>query len=121
MLEIGRGYGLSLEDGTLAASTVTLPYGAAFAWVSMVLVAPEHAAAAMRHACCGGHSRIFRRARAAVLDATPAGHEVYAEEGFRDTWGFQAVRPRCLQDEWRRRYGGSPTAGATRLVTHPGT
>ena len=90
MLEIGRGYGLSLADGTLAASTVTLPYGAAFAWVSMVLVLPEHRRR-------GYATRLLRRAledlsaerRAAVLDATPAGHEVYAEEGFRDTWGFK--------------------------------
>ena len=90
MLEIGRGYGLSLADGTLAASTVTLPYGAAFAWVSMVLVGPEYRRR-------GYATRLLRRAledlsaerRAAVLDATPAGHEVYAEEGFRDTWGFK--------------------------------
>ena len=90
MLEIGRGYGLSLADGTLAASTITLPYGADFAWVSMVLVLPEHRRR-------GYATRLLRRAledlsadrRAAVLDATPAGHEVYAEEGFRDTWGFK--------------------------------
>jgi hypothetical protein len=24
-----------------------------------------------------------------ILDATPAGHEVYLQEGFRDTWGFR--------------------------------
>lgn len=90
MLEIGRGYGLSLADGTLAASTMTLPYGAAFGWVSMVLVLPEYRRR-------GYATRLLRRAledlsaerRAAVLDATPAGHEVYAEEGFRDTWGFK--------------------------------
>jgi len=90
MLEIGRGYGLSLADGTLAASTITLPYGASFAWVSMVLVLPEHRRR-------GYATHLLRRAlgdlsaerRAAVLDATPAGHEVYSEEGFRDTWGFK--------------------------------
>jgi GNAT superfamily N-acetyltransferase len=104
MLEIGRGYGLSLADGTLAASTVTLPYGVAFAWVSMVLVLPEYRRR-------GYATRLLRRAledlsaerRAAVLDATPAGHEVYAEEGFRDTWGFkrfalEAFRPHGAVD-----------------------
>lgn len=40
MLEIGRGWGISLADGTLAASTLILPYGA-FAWISMVLVLPR--------------------------------------------------------------------------------
>jgi GNAT superfamily N-acetyltransferase len=90
MLELGRGYGLSLAGGTLAASTVTLPYGADFAWVSMVLVLPEHRRR-------GYATLLLRRAledlkgehRIAVLDATPAGHEVYSQEGFRDTWGFR--------------------------------
>jgi GNAT superfamily N-acetyltransferase len=99
MLEIGRGYGLSLSDGTLAATTLALPYGARFAWVSMVLVLPEHRRK-------GYATQLLKRAladldadqRAAILDATPAGHEVYAEEGFRDTWGFrrfalEALRP----------------------------
>lgn len=90
MLELGRGYGLSLADGTLAASTLTLPYGERFAWVSMVLVLPEHRRK-------GYATQLLRRAlddlrsdgRAAVLDATPAGHDVYAQEGFRDSWGFR--------------------------------
>ena len=42
MLGCGRGWGIALADGTLAASTVVLPYGGRFAWVSMVLVLPEH-------------------------------------------------------------------------------
>lgn len=111
MLQIGRGYGLSLVDGTLAASTVTLPYGAAFAWVSMVLVLPEHRRR-------GYATRLLRRAledlsaerRAAVLDATPAGHEVYAEEGFRDTWGFK----RFALDAFKTK-GAVDTAGVRAL------
>jgi len=99
MLEIGRGYGLSLADGTLAASTVTLPYGEHFAWISMVLVLPDHRR-------MGYATRLLRRAladlqaerRAAVLDATPAGREVYAQEGFGGTWGFQRYEVRALRD-----------------------
>jgi hypothetical protein len=90
MLGLGQGFGLSGADGSLVASIVVLPYGTEFAWMSMVLVAPEH----RRH---GYASRMLRRALAylqsrglaAVLDATPAGHEVYIQEGLRDTWGFQ--------------------------------
>jgi hypothetical protein len=56
----------------------------------MVLVSPGHRR-------LGYASRVLRRALAylqsrglaAVLDATPAGHEVYVQEGLRDTWGFQ--------------------------------
>ena len=90
MLEIGTGFGLTLADGTLAATTLILPYGWRFAWVSMVLVLPEHrrkgyATRLLKSALAG----LAKMNRAAVLDATPAGHAVYAAEGFRDTWGFR--------------------------------
>jgi GNAT superfamily N-acetyltransferase len=89
MLELGEGWGLALPDGTLAASTLALPYGK-FAWLSMVLVLPGQRRR-------GYASRLLRAALAAlergglapVLDATPAGREVYRREGFRDTWTFR--------------------------------
>jgi ribosomal protein S18 acetylase RimI-like enzyme len=89
MLEIGHGWGVSLDDGTLAASTLVLPYGR-FAWVSMVLVLPEHrrkgyATQLLRKAL----AELENRALTPILDATPAGREVYVQEGFRDTWGFR--------------------------------
>jgi GNAT superfamily N-acetyltransferase len=101
MLELGRGWGLVLADGTLAASTILLPYGRDFAWVSMVLVLPEH-----RGRGCA--TRLLRRTLAEagreryalVLDATPAGREVYLKEGFRDAWGFRRMalaRPPALE------------------------
>lgn len=88
MLAIGRGWGLSIAE-TLVASTLVLPYGG-FAWISMVLVLPDHRRK-------GYASRLLRVAlddlRASnlkpVLDATPAGREVYRQEGFRDTWTFK--------------------------------
>ena len=90
MLGFGRGYGLTLGDGTLAATTITLPYGERFAWVSMVLVLPEHRRK-------GYASQLLNAAladlgtanRAAILDATPAGRTVYAQEGFVDDWKFK--------------------------------
>ncbi len=89
MLGFGRGWGIALDDGTLAASTLVLPYNG-FAWVAMVLVHPEHRKK-------GFATRLLRAAlaemqaqkRIALLDATPAGHEVYAREGFREFWGFK--------------------------------
>jgi ribosomal protein S18 acetylase RimI-like enzyme len=58
--------------------------------MSMVLVAPEFRR-------LGYASRLLRRAIAylqarrltPLLDATPAGHDVYLQEGLRDTWSFQ--------------------------------
>lgn len=90
MLGFGRGWGITLEDGTLAASTLVLPYGADFAWIAMVLVLPEQRRK-------GFASRLLKKAlsenaksgRASILDATPAGREVYRLEGFKDTWGFR--------------------------------
>ena len=89
LLELGHGWGVSLAEGTLIASTLVLPYGD-FAWISMVLVHPAHRRQ-------GYASRLLRtaladlRARALtpVLDATPAGREVYRQEGFRDAWTFK--------------------------------
>jgi ribosomal protein S18 acetylase RimI-like enzyme len=90
MLGFGRGWGISALDGTLAASTVALPYGADFSWIAMVLVLPEHrrkgyASRLLRVAL----AEIAKHKRVALLDATPAGHEVYLQEGFRDFWGFK--------------------------------
>jgi ribosomal protein S18 acetylase RimI-like enzyme len=89
MLGIGRGWGITLADGTLAASTLVLPFES-FAWISMVLVLP-----AQRRK--GYATRLLRTALGdlasqnltPVLDATPAGRAVYRLEGFRDTWTFK--------------------------------
>ena len=96
MLEMGEGWGLS-AGGELVASTLVIPYGD-FAWVSMVLVSPKsrrqgHATRLLRTAL----TRLAERKLIPVLDATPAGREVYRQEGFRDTWTFKRLvleRPR---------------------------
>jgi GNAT superfamily N-acetyltransferase len=88
MLEIGHGWGITAE-GRLAASTLVLPFES-FAWVSMVLVLPAHRRK-------GYATRLLRIALAdlrnrgltPILDATPAGREVYRQEGFHDTWSFK--------------------------------
>ena len=97
MLALGRGWGIDAVDDAgelrLAASAVVLPYGSGFAWLSMVLVLPEfrrrgYASQLLRHAL----AELAAQGMAAVLDATPAGHAVYVQEGFRDTWGYARYR-----------------------------
>ncbi len=97
MLDLGHGWGIDAPAGEaparLAASIVILPYGNAFAWVSMVLVAPAfrgrgYAQRLLRHAL----GAIARNGSGGVLDATPAGHPVYRQEGFIDSWGFRRLR-----------------------------
>jgi GNAT superfamily N-acetyltransferase len=95
LLAAGRGRGLSRADGTVVASTVALPYGAAdgtgraFAWIGMVLVLPT----------CRGQglaSHLMREVLewlaterlVPVLDATPAGYPVYRRQGFVDAWSL---------------------------------
>jgi GNAT superfamily N-acetyltransferase len=95
-LEYGTVYALRSDTGRVIATAATLPYGG-FAWISMVLVAPEH-----RRKALG--TKLLRRCiedlleqnLVPVLDATPAGREVYRPLGFRDSWGFHrfAVRER---------------------------
>jgi GNAT superfamily N-acetyltransferase len=93
MLEQGTGWGLEAPDRTLVASTLILPYGGGdFAWISMVLVLPGdrgrgHATRLLRVAI----AELGRRGLTPVLDATPAGREVYLQEGFADAWGFQRL------------------------------
>ncbi len=90
MLGFGRGWGITTADGMLAASTLALPYGKRFAWVAMVLVLPEHrrrgyATQLLRVAL----TDLGKQGQTAILDATPAGLEVYLQEGFSGRWGFK--------------------------------
>ena len=102
MLSMGRGWGISVA-GTLVASTLVLYYGA-FAWISMVLVLPEHRRK-------GHASRLLRialehlraRGMTPILDATPAGREVYRQEGFHDTWTFKRYQRKSGTDQDFRR------------------
>jgi GNAT superfamily N-acetyltransferase len=108
LLSAGRGFGLWNRGGELVATAMTLPYGARFGWISMVLVhAPDRGR--------GLASRLMRRCietlRAEgivpVLDATPAGREVYRRIGFRDAWSMRRLRCRAA----------APSADATSSVT----
>ena len=116
LLHLGQGFGIRVPDATghevLAASAIVLPYGDAFAWVSMVLVLPEfrrrgYASVLLRHAI----GELAGRGLTPILDATPAGHEVYLQEGFADTWGF--ARYRC------ERCGSQPAIAARAASTRP--
>jgi GNAT superfamily N-acetyltransferase len=104
MLEIGKGAGL-YEAQRLVATAVALPYDAAapqsrpIGFVSMVLVTPawrrRGLATWLTERCARALERL---GRVPVLDATPAGQEVYRKLGFTDgialdRWRAERVRP----------------------------
>jgi GNAT superfamily N-acetyltransferase len=83
LLRLGHGFA-ARDGGRVVATALALPYPPSFGWVSMVLV---HGPYRRR----GLATRLVERATAAltaaglvpVLDATPAGAEVYGRMGFR--------------------------------------
>jgi len=106
-LELGSAMSVKTGDGRLAATAATLPYPSGFGWISMVLVT---GAFRRRGIATRLLERCIERLRAAhsvpVLDATPAGREVYKLLGFRDGWPIQ---------RWRRRADGPlPSSNGTR-------
>lgn len=111
-LDLGRAFAVKDPEGRLAATAATLPYPSGFGWISMVLVAGPFRRQ-------GIATRLLERCMRAlqgdgmvpVLDATPAGREVYRPLGFRDGWAItrwrwpggsrsgSAARP-LQQDDW---------------------
>ena len=85
LLGAGAGFGIRNTAGRVIATSLALPYPPDFGWVSLVLVHEPYRRRGLA-------TRLMRRAvevlRAAnlvpMLDATPAGREVYATLGFAD-------------------------------------
>jgi ribosomal protein S18 acetylase RimI-like enzyme len=89
-LNIGKVYAIRTGSGRVIATAAILPYGGQFAWISMVLVTREYQrrglATQLLRRCIGDLQTAHL---VPVLDATPAGREVYRGLGFVDTWSFQ--------------------------------
>ena len=91
MLANGAGFGLTTAGGKLVASALALPYDG-FAWVCMVLVAPDHRGQGIAtDLMCRVLDDLGRRGVMAGLDATPAGREAYKHLGFEDVYGLERL------------------------------
>ena len=92
-LDLGRGFAVRDSSGRLAATAATLPYPSGFGWISMVLVAKAFQrrgiATRLLERCI---EALQEEGRVPVLDATPAGREVYKPLGFRDGWPIMRWR-----------------------------
>lgn len=88
-IERGHTFGLREADGRLVASAAALPYDGPFGFIAMVLVTADRRRRGIATQLvdrCIGHLRDL--GLTPVLDATPAGVEVYARQGFRTQFGL---------------------------------
>lgn len=101
-LERGTVFGLSGADGRPVATGAILPYENTFAWIGMVLVTAARRRARLGtrilEMCCAA---VTQRQLVAVLDATPAGEQVYRPLGFEPIFGLT---------RWQGEGGGRATA-----------
>ena len=88
-LDRGTVFGLPDAGRQPVATGAILPYGDAFAWISMVLVTAarrrQRLGTCILKTCC---AELARRGLVAVLDATPAGERVYRPLGFEPMFGL---------------------------------
>ena len=86
----GNAIGVRDDAGRLVASAAALPYDGAVGWIAMVLVDADHRhrgwASRLVAACV---ETLTRSGRAPLLDATPAGAEVYRRSGFVAGFAFE--------------------------------
>lgn len=113
----GTVFGMLGGDERPVATGAILPYGDAFAWISMVLVTAARRRARigtrMLKMCC---TVLTQRRLVAVLDATPTGEQVYRPLGFEPI--FKLSR---WQGHGGRGEGGGPanlSAGIRRMTAN---
>lgn len=93
LLRAARGFGFVDPAGTLVATALALPYGAAFGWIGMVLVRPRDRGAGLATRLMSRClDALARDGRVAMLDATPAGRPVYTRLGFHATSELHRLR-----------------------------
>jgi len=90
MMKAGNAIGMEAPGGRLVASALALPYGNSFGWISMVLVTADWRkkglATRLLQSCI---EQLESSGLTPVLDATPAGENVYRPLGFLPHFGFQ--------------------------------
>jgi GNAT superfamily N-acetyltransferase len=90
MIENGDAVGFFTAQGPsrrLIATALSLPFGAEFAWISMVLVARQWRRRGLASALLKDRIGAIRaRGMVPVLDATEAGRQVYLRLGFQDIY-----------------------------------
>lgn len=90
-LDFGTVYVIR-DNGKVIATAAALPYGGKFAWISMVLIAGYYRrqglGTKLMERCIGD---LTAKGLTPVLDATPAGRDVYVNLGFEDSFGYKRL------------------------------
>ena len=95
-LDLGNAVGVVGADGRLIATAATLPHADRFAWISMVLVtAAQRRRGLARWLLRDCIERLTNHRLVPVLDATPAGRNVYSGLGFYDAWSMRRLVTRA--------------------------
>jgi GNAT superfamily N-acetyltransferase len=88
-IELGKATALTDAAGRVVATAAMLPHGPGCAWISMVLVTAAWRRRGLARWLLGHCVEVLSgEGRVALLDATPAGRQVYLGLGFRDVWGL---------------------------------
>lgn len=96
-LDLGRVQAVRTDTGNVVATAAILPY-VGFGWISMVLVTVAWRRRGLASQLLrGAIDDLHGAGLIPVLDATPAGREVYRGLGFAETWSFaRLARPTML-------------------------
>jgi ribosomal protein S18 acetylase RimI-like enzyme len=101
-LKLGQALSARTHDGTLVGTAATLPYAGGFGWISMVLVAKAWRRRGIGTRLLNRCVELLRELTSIpMLDATPAGREVYRHLGFRDLWPITRWRRAAAVDSGR--------------------
>lgn len=90
-LDFGTVYVIR-DKGKVIATAAALPYGGKFAWISMVLISGYYRrqglGTKLMQRCIAD---LTAKGLTPVLDATPAGRDVYVNLGFEDLFGYKRL------------------------------
>ncbi len=87
-----EGCRVAMEGAHVAGTVTTLRFQDRFAWISMLLVAPELRGRGIGTALLTEALRVLEGAPCIRLDATPAGKQVYDKYGFHDEYPLVRMR-----------------------------
>ena len=115
MITNGNTIGIHDLKGEIIATALSLPYGNQFGWISMVIVTEawrnRGLATLLLNSCI---ERLETRGLVPVLDATPAGQNVYQPLGFLPHFGFERWEHNAAESIFSKRPSNDSVLGTSK-------